>query len=324
MTLKCLYLQTGAYNALDDRLETGLMLDYSTDPLSGVGRIISGLLTSQQATPNMTVQVSPGRAICPTPASDGGAYAIMSDATVNVTVSPVSTLPRVDLILMAVDDADYSGSLYGAKIYALAGTPAASPVAPAQPAGTLLLATLNLLANATSVVQSAIVRNLWTVAEAEYYASTVQTLVQGGDRPLMFPVVGSATPLVTKGIATGGSTADARFTINRDGVWAIDAGYRMNGIQDGKSAGIWLGLDGTAAFRFCGSFSTNAILANANTGTPETGGPNGPTMEWSISCIRRFGTGTSFNVYGWHNANSARNSEPLGQTNHIRLCWLRP
>jgi hypothetical protein len=324
MTLKALYLQSGAYNALDDRMLAGMLLDVAADPLSGVGRIVTGLLTSAQGTPNMTVSVSPGRAIVPTPASDGGGYAVMNDASLNVTVTPVSTLPRVDLILMAVDDADYSGSIYGPKIYCLAGTPAASPVAPAQPAGTLLLATLNLLANATSVVNSAITRNLWSVSEAEYYASTIQSLAPGGDRPLMFPVVGSATPLVTKGIATGGATADARFTINRDGVWTVEAGYRMNGQQDGKSAGIWLGLDGTAAFRFCGSFTTNAILANANTGTPEAGGPNGPTMEYSISCTRRFGTGTSFNVYGWHNSNSARNSEPLGQTNHIRLVWLRP
>jgi hypothetical protein len=313
-------LQSGAYNALDDRLETGLMLDYSTDPLSGVGRIVSGMMVSQQATPNMTVQVSPGRAICPTPASDGGAYAIMSDAVVNVTVNPVSTLPRTDLILMAVDDADYSGSLYGAKIYALAGTPAASPVAPAQPAGTLLLATLNLLANATSVVQSAIARNLWTSHEAEYYNGGVQTLTPSGDRPLSFPTAMATTPDVTKGIATGGSTPDAKFTLNRDGIWAIDAGFRLNGMQDGYSAGIWLGLDNTAAFRLAGAFNTNAVLANT---VSASGGPTGPTQEWSIACVRRFGIGTALNVYAWHNSQGNKNSEPLGQTIHFRATWLR-
>jgi hypothetical protein len=313
-------LQSGAYNALDDRLETGLMLDYSTDPLSGVGRIVSGMMVSQQATPNMTVQVSPGRAICPTPASDGGAYAIMSDAVANITINPVSTLPRTDLILMAVDDADYSGSIYGAKIYALAGTPAASPVAPAQPAGTLLLATLNLLANATSVVQSAIARNLWTSHEAEYYNGSVQTLTPGGDRPLSFPTAMATTPDVTKGIATGGSTADAKFTLNRDGIWAIDAGFRLNGMQDGYSSGIWLGLDNSAAFRLAGSFTTNAVLANQ---TSTSGGPTGPTLEWSIACVRRFGIGTALNIYGWHNSQGNKNSEPLGQTIHFRATWLR-
>jgi hypothetical protein len=320
MTLKALYLQNSAYNALDDRLLAGMLLDVATDPLSGIGKIISGLLTNQQGTPNMTVLVTPGRAIVPTPASDGGAYAVISDAAVNVTISPVSTLPRVDLILMAVDDADYSGAIYGPKIYALAGTPAASPVAPAQPAGTLLLATLNLLANATSVVQSAIARNLWYSHEAEYYNGALQTLVPSGDRPLSFPTAMSTTPDVTKGTATGGSTADAKFTLNRDGVWAIDAGCRLNGMQDGYSSGIWLGLDNTASFRLAGAFNTNAVLGNTVTAS---GGPNGATQEWSISCIRRFGAATALNIYAWHNSPVNKNTEPLGQTIHFRATWLR-
>ena len=320
MTLKALYLQNGAYNALDDRVLAGMLLDVSSDPLSGVGRIVTGLLVSQQATPNMTVQVSPGRAVVPTPASDGGGYAVLSDAVANVTINPVSTLPRIDLILMAVDDADYSGSIYGPKVYALAGTPAASPAAPAQPAGTLLLATLNLLANATSVVQSAIARNLWNSHEAEYYNGALQTLAPSGDRPLSFPTAMSTSPDVTKGIATGGATADAKFTLNRDGIWAIDAGVRINGMQDGYSAGCWLGLDNSAAFRLAGAFNTNAVLANT---VSASGGPTGPTQEWSISCTRRFGVGTALNIYAWHNSQAAKNTEPLGQTIHFRATWLR-
>jgi hypothetical protein len=320
MTLKALYLQSGAYNALDDRLLGGMLLDVAADPLSGVGRIVSGLLVSAQVTPNMTVSVSPGRAVCPTPASDGGGYAIMNDATLNVTVTPVSTLPRVDLILMAVDDADYSGSIYGPKIYCLAGTPAASPVAPAQPAGTLLLATINLLANATSVVNSAIARNLWTSHEAEYYNGAIQTLTPGGDRPLSFPTAMSTSPDVTKGIATGGATPDAKFTLNRDGIWAIDAGVRVTGMQDGYSCGCWLGLDNSGAFRLAGSVTTNAVLANTVT---TSGGPTGATQEWSTSCTRRFGVGTALNIYAWHNSQGNKNTEPLGQTIHFRATWLR-
>jgi hypothetical protein len=320
MTLKALYLQNGAYNALDDRFLAGLLLDAASDPLSGVGRIVSGLLVSAQGTPNMTVSVSPGRAVVPTPASDGGGYAAMNDASLNVVVTPVSTLPRVDLILMAVDDADYSGSIYGPKIYCLAGTAAASPVAPAQPAGTLLLATINLLANATSVVQSAIARNLWNSHEAEYYNGALQTLVPSGDRPLSFPTAMATSPDVTKGTATGGATPDAKFTLNRDGVWAIDAGMRLNGMQDGYSAGCWLGLDNTSAFRLAGAFNTNAVLANT---VSASGGPTGATQEWSISCIRRFGVGTALNVYGWHNSPVNKNTEPLGQTIHFRATWLR-
>lgn len=320
MTIKALYLQTSAYNALDDRLLAGCLLDVSSDPLSGQGRILSGLLTNQQGTPNMTVLVTPGRAVVPTPASDGGAYAVISDSAVNVTVSPVSALPRTDLILMAVEDADYSGSTYLPKIYALAGTPAASPVAPAQPAGTLLLATLNLLANATSVVQSAIARNLWSLHEAEYYNGAIQTLVPNGDRPLAFPTALTTTPDVTKGTATGGATPDAKFTLNRDGLWAIDAGCRLTGMQDGYSSGIWLGLDGTSAWRLAGNFTTNAVLGNTVTAS---GGPTGATQEWTISCVRRFGIGTAINIYAWHNSPVNKNTEPLAQTIHFRASWIR-
>jgi hypothetical protein len=320
MTLKALYLQNSAYNALDDRLLAGMLLDVSSDPLSGVGRIVSGLLTSQQGTPNMTVQVSPGRAIVPTPASDGGGYAVISDAAVNVTISPVSSLPRYDLILMAVDDADYSGAIYGPKIYALAGTPAASPTLPAQPAGTLLLATLSLLANATSVVQSAIARNLWTSHEVEYYNGAVQSIAPNGDRPLAFPTAAQLSSDVTKGTSTTGAVPDARFLLNRDGVYAIDAGFRLNGLQDGYSAGIWVGLDGTTAFRFAGSFTAGAVLANT---VSASGGPAGPTQEWTVSFTRRFGAATPLVVYAWHNSQLAKNSEPLGQTIHFRAAWLR-
>jgi hypothetical protein len=320
MTLKALYLQNGAYNALDDRLLAGMLLDAASDPLSGVGRVMAGMMVSAQATPNMTVQVSPGRAICPTPASDGGGYAVISDTVLSVNVNPISTLPRSDLVLMAVDDADYSGSLYGPKIYTLHGTPAASPTYPAQPAGTLILAYLNHLANASSVVQSAITRNLWVSHEAEYYNGAVQTITPNGDRPLSFPTALSITNDVTKGIATAGATPDAKFTLNRDGVWAIDAGFRLNGMQDGYSAGIWLGLDGTTAWRLAGAFNTNAVLANT---VSASGGPTGPTQEWSISATRRCGLGTAFNVYAWHNSQGNKNSEPLGQTIHFRATWLR-
>ena len=216
MTLKSLYLQNGVYNALDDRLLAGLLLDASSDPLSGVGRIMTGLLCSAQATPNMTVQISPGRAVVPTPASDGGGYAVINDSPLTVNVSPVSTLPRVDLVLMSVDDADYSGAIYGPKVTVLAGTPASSPVAPTQPGGTLLLATLNHLANATSVAQSAIARNSWNTHEAEYYATAVQTFVTG-DRPIAYGVAATTCPDVTPLTSTSGAVPFGAFRLNQIG-----------------------------------------------------------------------------------------------------------
>ena len=309
MTLKTLFLQSGAYNALDDRMLGGLWLDPSADPLSGNGRIITGLLVSAQATPNMTILVSPGRSACPTPASDGGGYVVMNDANATVTVPPVSTLPRWDLVLLAVDDADYSGAIYGAKIYVLAGTPAASPAYPTQPPGTVMLAQLNHLANATSVAQSAILRNAaGAVHEVEYQATTVQSIPSGTDRPLAYPTAMWISPDVTKLTSTTGAIPDAMFRLNRDGIWAIDAGCRIQ-VGSNTQAGIWLGLDG-AGMRFAGSIPGNG------TGTGN--------FELAVSCTRRFGAGTGICANAWHSAGVAKNTDPFNQSMHFRATWLRP
>jgi hypothetical protein len=309
MALKTLFLQSGAYNALDDRMIGGLWLDPTADPLSGGGRIVTGLLVSAQATPNMTVLVSPGRGVCPTPASDGGGYIVMNDANSTVTVPPVSTLPRWDLLLLAVDDADYSGAIYGAKFYVLAGTPAASPSYPTQPAGTVMLAQLQHSANATSVAQAAILRNsAGAIHECEYQATTIQSITSNGDRPIAYPTAMWITPDVTKGTSTAGGVADARFQLNRDGIWAIDAGARLQ-VQANMSAGIWIGLDG-AGMRFAASIpNTGAGAAN---------------IELGASCVRRFGAGTALNVNAWHNSATAKNTDPFNQSMHFRATWLRP
>jgi len=287
----------------------GLWLDQTADPLSGSGRMITGLLTSAQATPNMTVLVSPGRAVCPTPASDGGGYIVMNDANATITVPPVSTLPRADLVLMAVDDADYSGATYAPKIYVLAGTPAASPTYPTQPPGTIILAYLNHLANATSVAQSAIQRNrAGSQHEAEYQATTVQAIPTGTDRPIAYGTAMWISNDVTKGTSTTGAIPDARFQLNRDGLWTIDAGCRMQ-VGANASGGIWIGLDG-AGMRFAAS------LPNSGTGAAN--------VELGASCTRWFAAGTAVNVNAWHNAGVAKNTDPFNQSMHFRASWIRP
>src|SRR5580765_230543 len=306
MALKSLFLQNGVYNALDDRMLGGLWLDPSADPLSGGGRMLTGLLVSAQATPNMTILVSPGRAVCPTPASDGGGYVIMNDANATITVPPVSTLPRADLVLLAVDDADYSGSIYGPKIYILAGTPAASPVYPTQPNGTVILGYLNHLANATSVAQSAILRNAaGTNHDAEYQATTIQAIPTGTDRPLAYGTAMWLSPDVVKGTSTAGAIPDAKFTMMRDGLWTIDAGARLQ-VGTGFSGGIWIGLDG-AGMRFGADIQNQGAAAN---------------VECHAACVRRFGAGTAINVNAWQNSGASKNTDPFNQSMHLRLSWI--
>jgi hypothetical protein len=309
MALKTLFLQNGTYNALDDRMVGGLWLDQSTDPLSGSGRVLAGLLVSAQATPNMTVLVSPGRAVCPTPASDGGGYVVMNDANATITVPPVSSLPRADLVLLAVDDADYSGAIYGGKIYILAGTPAASPVYPTQPNGTVLLANLSHLANATSVAQSAIVRqSAGTNHDAEYQATTIQAIPSATDRPIAYPTPMWLSPDVTKVTSATGGIPDAGFRMNRDGVWTIDASVRLQ-VAANTQAGCFLMLDG-GSMRFAANLMNVGSAAN--------------NIEVAVSCTRRFGAGTAVNCACWHSAGVSKNTDPFNQAIHMRLNWLRP
>src|SRR4249919_880586 len=199
MALKALYLQTGVYNALDDRRLPGMLLNSLADPLTGNGRVISGMGVTAQAVPDMSVLIGTGRCVVPTPASDGGGYLIMNDAPATLAVGAVSTQPRIDIVCCSVDDADYSGVVYTPKFILVQGTPGASPVQPAKPAGYLILAVLSHLANATSVANSAITNgDISGIHCCEYVHTTQQTFVSGGDRAIAFDTPTYTTPDVTR------------------------------------------------------------------------------------------------------------------------------
>lgn len=59
-----------------------------------------------------------------------GAYLPSSDGTVNVAVSPTSTLARKDIVILEVRDAEVTGSNNDERIFVVAGTANASPVDP--------------------------------------------------------------------------------------------------------------------------------------------------------------------------------------------------
>lgn len=193
MTIKTAWAQTGVYNAINDRTVAGLILGPSTNPLSGEGWVIAGMIPAARATPNWSVDVSAGRAVVATPASDGGAYAVLSDAVENVVVPPVSTQPRKDLIILEVLDADYAGATYQGQFRCVAGTAAASPVLPSLPTGAVKICELSHLANATSVGPAAIVNphangnpefrtpiaRLLVTATVDLPNNTLQTIIWG-------------------------------------------------------------------------------------------------------------------------------------------------
>jgi hypothetical protein len=110
----------------------------------------------------MSVDVATGRAIIEftnTVLTPNKTYKTWfdSDTVVNVPISTAdATNPRKDIIIAKIDGsvAPNAGAANNCAITVIAGTPAGSPVAPSVPSGAILLATVNVAAGATSIVNA--------------------------------------------------------------------------------------------------------------------------------------------------------------------------
>lgn len=154
------WLQQGTYPARTDRLVTASLVATS-------GRCSSSdLIVTQSATPGMRVTVSAGSAwILGTSVSYQGAYNIVNDGAIDVTIAASSTLnPRKDLIIARVQDAAISGAVNLGSIEVVTGTAAASPVLPTQPSNSIVLAVVTVAANASAIVTANIDRTMALVA----------------------------------------------------------------------------------------------------------------------------------------------------------------
>lgn len=156
-----LWVQALTYAAADDRTILRFLIN-----TQGVGSPTS-LAVTQNGTPNMSVNVAAGQAaIFRTSSSPSDFYVVESPNTsTNLTIAASDpTNPRIDLIIARVNDAQYSGGTNNATVEVVTGTPAASPVAPTQPNTSLLLATVAVAANATTIVNANITDNRvnWT------------------------------------------------------------------------------------------------------------------------------------------------------------------
>lgn len=116
---------------------------------------MGGLLAVlQNGSPNMSVNVVSGHALIPgSEGSKQGVYSVTNDATVNVAITASDpSNPRIDLVVLKVQDSAYSGATNAASIVAVTGTPAGSPSAPAPPVNAVILAQIAVAASATSIV----------------------------------------------------------------------------------------------------------------------------------------------------------------------------
>ena len=141
------WLQNGSHPAENDRLTTQAL--WAT---TGIINSAS-LAVAQNSPPGMSVLVASGwAAIVGTTQANMGTYVGYNDASTVLTVTTANpTNPRIDRVCMTVQDAYYTGSLNDVIMQVVAGTPSATPVAPATPANSISLATIAVGAGATSI-----------------------------------------------------------------------------------------------------------------------------------------------------------------------------
>jgi len=157
------WLQNGSHPAENDRLTTKAI--WQTTGIVNA----SDLQITQNGTPNMSVNVSSGyAAIVGTTQANMGTYMAYNDATTNLTISTSSpSNPRIDLIVITINDAYYSGTLNNVSFQVIAGTPAASPTVPATPANSLALGQIAVGTSVTSIV-TANITNYGTLATGPF------------------------------------------------------------------------------------------------------------------------------------------------------------
>jgi hypothetical protein len=121
------------------------------------GTFTSGsLAVAQAASPAMSVQVAVGwGAIVGNFTTNLGVYQFYNDAATSLAVTTADpSNPRIDRVVVTVNDAYYTGSSNNVTFQVLAGTPAGSPVAPSTPTMSISLATIAVAAGATSILNA--------------------------------------------------------------------------------------------------------------------------------------------------------------------------
>jgi hypothetical protein len=140
------WLQQGSHPAENDRLTMQGIVS-STGILGS-----TSLAVTAQASPNMTVNIATGWGAVVSSTANAGVYTFYNDATTVATITTAdATNPRIDRVVATINDAYYSGVLNNVVFTVVAGTPAASPTAPATPSNSISLATIAVAAGATSI-----------------------------------------------------------------------------------------------------------------------------------------------------------------------------
>ncbi len=115
--------------------------------------IVEGFEVTVDSPLSMDLNVSAGQAFVEgTEASGQGTYFVRDSASSSVTVPTAdATYDRIDLVVLTVRDTAYSGVDDDAVLQVVTGTPSASPSAPTVPDNSIVLATVDVPALASSI-----------------------------------------------------------------------------------------------------------------------------------------------------------------------------
>jgi hypothetical protein len=259
-----------------------------------------GYAVTQNGTPNMSVNVAAGRAWIPGNQvgnisgflfNTQGQYFALNDAVVNVAVAASNpTNPRIDLVVLQVLDAQYTGSTNLAQLAVITGTAAATPVAPAAPSNSLVLAQVAVAALATSIVNA-------NLTDVRVYSAPLASQAAQGRKNALINAVGF--PINQRGAATysaSGYTVDRwLFTLGTGAAGSIQqvaqtpgqnvAGYSPYQLNWNRSAAgtenstLEQRIEGVSTF--AGQTVTMSIVC----------GTGGGSVDFVPSLVQNFGIG---------------------------------
>lgn len=285
------FIQANSYSAEDFRqaLQSLMANDGAGSSLKPRGGVVPGegaALAVSAPGGTMTVNVATGRAVIPgTTSALQSAYTYLNDSTKAVTIAAAhATLARRDIIIARVQDAAYAGAVNTFTAEVVAGTPAASPVVPATPASSIVLAEILLPAGAggAAVTNGMITdRRVWTVAkgglmpitgvadrpvspysgQAVYRLDLGVTEIWNGSSWMVGVNESSSQTLTNKtfsggsitgsvgigGTWTGGATLSALNSVQVTGSMGLINGAREIIMGYGGSGGISIGNNGGAS-----------------------------------------------------------------------------
>ena len=178
-----LWLQAGSYPAAGDRRLISAIWPAAT---------VSGCAVTVQA--NMNLNVGVGWVVVPT-ANNTGSVLCASDSIEVVTLgtAPGAGTNRIDVVACTVTSTDIGTTAGDAFSFtAIAGTPAASPVAPTVPAGSVAIAQV-LVIGGQATVQAGNITDRRALggadAHTEVYQSAVQSIPNAAQTAVVYDTV---------------------------------------------------------------------------------------------------------------------------------------